>query len=257
MKFGALTCVACTSRYTAYVQDVIGRRTGKKYPQYCCLDCLSFFHKSLYRETDEQKKADFDALFTWRDLHTKLQSQLFLELKTKMPHIQTLCEVGHGAGLFLRAARDYGVSGFGFEVNPWCHRFAKEEVGLSVELGMFDNNHKATYDLICSIMVFEHLEDPRSLFEVMRSKLKPDGAIYLSVPFIHRNEWPYLWTAGTTPGNSPPDIFYDNDVHITHFSVEGMRRMGMSLGARSTEYFISKDVAQHSPGAYHGMLFRF
>jgi SAM-dependent methyltransferase len=221
------------------------------------MDCQSFFHVSGYVESDEQKELDQEKLFNWRDIHQPLQSQLFLEIMTRLPHMQTVCDVGHGAGFFLQAVRDYGREGYGFEVNQRCHDYAKNELGLDVELGMFGPEHPHRYDLISSIMVFEHLEQPRKLFQTMRDHLNPDGAIYLSVPFIHRNEWPYLWTAGTKPGNAPPDVFYDNDVHITHFSVEGMRRMGLSLGARHADYFVSKDTAQHSPGAYHGVLFRF
>lgn len=257
MTLGALHCPACDSRYTLLVQDVIGRRTKNKYPQHFCMDCRSFFHRSDYREDSEQQRLDFDMLFAWRELHQQLQSQLFMEIKTKLPWIRSVCEVGHGVGLFLRAVRDYGGEGYGFEVNPLCHDFAANESGLSVELGLFGPGHQRTYDLIASIMVFEHLEKPRELFATMRDKLNPDGAIYLSVPFVERHEWPYLWTAGTSPGDTPPDVFYDNDVHITHFSIEGMKRMGLSLGARSAEYFVSQDVAQRSPGAYRGVLFRF
>lgn len=250
-------CPVCASRYTVFVQDVVGRRTGRCYPQLVCLDCRSFFHRSNYRETDEQKGFDFQFLFNEREAHDKLQNQLFLELKARLPHIRTVCEVGHGLGLFLKAVRDYGCYGYGFEVNGLCHDFAREQLALSCELGFFGSDHSATYDLIASIMVFEHLENPRELFSIMRSKLNPDGAIYLSVPFIHRHEWPYLWTAAATAGSAPPDIFYDNDVHITHFSVEGMRQMGFGLGARYADYFVSQDTAHRSPGAYHGVLFRF
>ncbi len=250
-------CPACASRYSAYVQDVIGRRTQLHYPQFVCLDCHTFHHRSAYRETDEQKRFDFEFLFNERDHHDKLQNQLFLEIKTRVPHIRTVCEVGHGLGLFLKAARDYGCDGYGFEVNALCHEFARDQLGLSCELGLFGPEHDRRYDLIASVMVFEHLEAPRDLFAAMRDHLNPDGAIYLSVPFIHRNEWPYLWTAGTGPGEMPPDVFYDNDVHITHFSVDGMKAMGLGLGARFADQFVSVDTAHRSPGAYHGVLFRF
>ena len=250
-------CPACASIYSLHTQDVLGRRTGSLYPQYFCMDCRSFFHRSGYRETDEQKAADFEFLFGHRDNHYKIQSQLFLELKTRLPWMRTMCEVGHGLGLFLKAAGDYGIEGRGFEVNRTCHDFAVHELGVASELGYFGMDHPCRYDLIASIMVFEHLETPRELFAAMRDKLNPDGAIYLSVPFVGRHEWRYLWTAGTTPGPAPPDVFYDNDVHITHFSVEGMRRMGLGLGARTADYFVSRDTAHHSPGAYHGVLFQF
>ena len=221
------------------------------------MDCHSFFHRSAYRETAQQKQDDFDFLFTYRENHRALQSQLFLELKTRLPSVRTVCEVGHGLGLFLKGVQDYGCEGYGFEVSQPCHEFARNELGVSCELGLFGEDHARTYDLFVSIMVFEHLETPRDLFATMRSKLNRDGAIYLSVPFVERRDWPYLWTAGTTPGRMPPDVFYDNDVHITHFSIEGLRRMGLSLGARTAEYFVSQDVVDRSPGSYQGVLFQF
>lgn len=252
-----LPCPACNSSYTLYVQDVLGRRTNARYPQYFCMDCHSFFHRSGYRETDEQKAMDYEFLFSYREAHAKLQSQLFLEIKTRLPWIRTVCEVGHGLGLFLRAAKDFGCDGYGFEVSQPCHDFATHQLGLSCELGLFDAGHNRSYDLIASIMVFEHLEQPRDLFATMRDKLSPDGAIYLSVPFVERRDWPYLWTAGTAPGVAPPDVFYDNDVHITHFSIEGLRRMGLGLGARTADYFVSADTVDRSPGSYQGVLFQF
>ena len=251
------SCPVCAGCYTAHVQDVLGRRSGERYAQWACLDCLSFCHRSGYQETDQQKIFDFQFLFDQREHHDKLQNQLFLELKTRVPHVVTCCEIGHGLGLFLKAVRDYGCDGHGFEVNRLCHEFARDQLNLSCELGLFDASHPRHYDLIVSIMVFEHLETPRELFITMRDKLNRDGAIYLCVPFIHRHEWPFLWTADTAPANAPPDVFYDNDVHITHFSVEGMRRMGLGLGAHQADYFVSKDTAHLSPGAYHGVLFRF
>ncbi len=251
-------CPACASRYTIFVQDTRGRRTGAAIPQFVCLECRSFFNPSGYQETDEQQKLDYDFLVNDTQIHAANQSQLFLELITRAPHVQSVCEVGHGLGWLLRSVRDYGRVGLGFEVNPYCHDFAKgPRQQLDVVLGRFDASHASTYDLIASIMVFEHLEQPRDLFSLMRDRLNPDGLIYLSVPFVERRDWTYLWTASSNPAGSPPDVFYDNDVHITHYSVEGMRQMGLSLGARSAEYFVSQDVYLKSPGSYAGVLFRF
>jgi SAM-dependent methyltransferase len=250
-------CRICESPYTLYVQDVIGRRTQRKYPQTFCMDCNSFFHTSGYVETQEQHLADFEELISQLDNHAATQSQLVLELCTKRPHTRTVAEIGHGSGLFLRACEDYGRSALGFEVNPYCHEYAVKELGVNSILGLFDETHTAKYDLIAANQVFEHLENPRELFAEMVRHLLPDGAIYLGVPFILRSQWPFLLTAGTNPGTAMPDPFFDNDVHITHFSVEGMRQMGVAMGARSAEYFVSQDVYFRSPGAYHGFLFTF
>ena len=73
---------------------------------------------------------------------------------------------------------------FVFEVNPYCYDHAKNTLGLDCALGIFNESHNRTYDLIASVMVFEHLENPRNLFKLMVSRLNKDGAIFLSVPFF-------------------------------------------------------------------------
>jgi len=236
---------------------VLGRRTGIHHPQFVCLDCHSFFHRSGYKETEIQQKKDFEFLLSHRDHHTAILGQLCLEIITRVPGAKTYCEVGYGAGILMKSFQNFGLKTYGFEVNPYCYEFASKELGLACELGIFDESHSETYDIIASCMVFEHLEQPRKIFEIMKSKLNRDGAIYLSVPFIHRSDWRYLWSADTDPGPAPPDIFYDNDVHITHFSVEGMKRMGLGLGARDAQYWVSQDIWDKSPGSYHGILFQF
>lgn len=250
-------CPVCDSAYTLFVQSVLGRRTGDLIPQFCCLDCRSFFNPSGYKESIERQALDFEYLSSQSDPHIAILHQLALEIKTRVQHAKTYCEIGFGAGYLMQGMSNYGLDVYGFEVNPYCYQHASGTLGLPCENGLFDESHDRTYDLIASCMVFEHLERPRDLFAAMKSRLNADGAIYISVPFIHRTDWPYLWSAERSPGDCPPDIFYDNDVHITHFSVDGMKMMGQQFGARSSEYWVSTDVYYKSPGSYHGVLFRF
>lgn len=254
----APSCPICESAYTLYVQDVFGKRTRLFYPQYFCMDCRSFFHRSSYYETQEQKKEDFNFLLLQRENHAVIEAQLVLELVTKLPGTKTVLEIGHGTGFFLKACKDYKLEARGFEVNEYCHKFAIENLGVDSQLGLLDASHSSKYDLVVAVQVFEHIEYPRDLFKLMRDKLNPDGAIYLSVPFVERNQWKFLWTAHNDTTDRPAaDVFFDNDVHITHFSISGMKKMGLGLGARSAEYFVSKDVFHNSPGAYQGVLFSF
>lgn len=253
-----LNCRICDSIYTLRVQDVFGARTGRQHEQRFCMDCRSFFHTSGYSETEEQKRMDFEFLFNDRENHTALQGQLALELITRNPGTRSVLEVGHGIGLLLKAFGNFGVPATGFEINPYCHKFAVEHLGVESRLGLFDDNHGQKYDLIVALQVFEHLENPRELFKVMTKHLNKDGAIYISVPFIERHQWKFLWTADIQiDQRHPADIFADNDVHITGFSIEGMKKMGLSMGARIADYFVSKDVYHKSPGAYQGVLFQF
>ena len=250
-------CPVCNSTYTVAVQQVVGHRTGAAYLQFFCMDCRSFFHRTGYIESEQQKASDFNELFQQRENHGALQSQLLLELITRVPGTRSVLEVGHGVGLLLRACHDYGLAAVGFEVNESCHKFAKNELHVDSRLGFFDDSHGQKYDLIVALQVFEHLEQPRELFDLMRRHLNPDGAIYLSVPFVERNQWRFLWDANKLNPKHPADVFQHNDVHITNFSVDGMKQMGLGMGARIADYFVSKDVFANSPGAYQGVLFHF
>jgi SAM-dependent methyltransferase len=252
------SCPVCASDYTLYVQEVYGQRSMTKFPQFHCMDCKSFFNFSGYRETDGQKEVDFEYLRDRQAHISKLQNELALEILSRAPGVSTCCEIGFGTGLFLKACTYFGVREYGFEVNPYSARYAREVVGVNCEEGLFTESHEGRYDMIAAIGVFEHIENPRGLFATMASHLNRDGVIYINVPFVERAHWRYLWMADEAGSKQPPDPFYDNDVHIIHYSVAGLMRMGQNLGARSSEYFVSRDVVDNSAGgAYPGVLFRF
>ncbi|MEJ6739577.1 MAG: methyltransferase domain-containing protein, partial [Actinomycetota bacterium] len=65
----------------------------------------------------------------------------------------------------------------GLEVNPYCHAWATDFVGVSSELALLNETEDQTFDLIVAIHVFEHLYDPRKLFKDMISRVNADGAI--------------------------------------------------------------------------------
>jgi SAM-dependent methyltransferase len=249
-------CPACGSPYSIFLQDVLGNRTKSKIPQFICLDCHSLNNKSGYRESDEQKRFDAEYLIKRADHIRRQQGQLVLEIIDRLPGLKKVCEVGCGAGFFLNACHDFGLSAVGFDVNSHAIAYARDVLGVDARNELLTTDHTERYDLLAAIGVFEHLEEPREVFALMRSKLNKDGCIYLNVPFFERNHWRFMDTASDNPGNFP-DPFYDNDVHIVHFSIEGMMRMGRDYGARRADYFVSKDVVDNSPGAYPGVLFQF
>ncbi len=132
---GKYQCPACASSYTVYVQDVLGNRTRKKFPQHVCLDCKTFFHRSGYREDDAVQKSDFDFLVRERENHISINAQLVLELKTKLPHTKSVLEIGYGMGWFMKSWRDFGVmDAYGFEVNPYCYEHASKTLGWIANL---------------------------------------------------------------------------------------------------------------------------
>lgn len=250
-------CPVCDSIFVVFMHDVIGNRTGNKIPQYYCMDCHSFFNFSGYVEDEKQKKADFEYLLPLQDHISRNQAQLLLEILDRAPGIKTVCEVGSGTGLFLKNCHYYRLDAVGFEVNPFASQYARDVIEVDCRDEILTADHEGRYDLIAAIGVFEHLENPRGLFRTLTQLLNPNGCIYLNVPFVERKHWRFLHNASVAVPEGPPDPFYDNDVHIIHFSIEGLMTMGRQLGARACEYFVSKDVVEAAPGAYPGVLFRF
>lgn len=253
----AVLCPVCQSRYTLETQLVVGRRTGSRYMQRYCMDCSSFFHESRYREDEARQEEDFRILEHDSGKHYKLMGELVLQLVTRRPAVSSVLEVGHGCGQFMRACADFGRSVVGVEVNPYCVQFVRDHLGLDSRLGLLSEVPDTGFDMVVAIHVFEHLHHPRDLFVEAVARLNPGGSIFISVPFVGRELWPFLWSAGQCPGDSPPDPFFDNDVHVTHFSVRGLTELGLSLGARQSEFIVARDVVDLSPGSYAGVLFDF
>lgn len=251
-------CPVCESHFTLYVQDVIGRRTRSKISQYVCLDCRSFTNRGNYKEDDHQLKLDLSYLIDRQNHIAKIQDQLMKEIYCRLHGISSVCEIGCGTGLFLKAAQHLNLMGHGFELNPYAAEYAQNVIKVSCEVGLLSKCHQARYDLMAAIGVMEHLDRPRDLFREMMDHMNPDGAIYINVPFVEREHWRFLWDADRDIPDGPPNPFYDNDVHITHFSIGGLKKLGLSMGARRAEYFVSQDSATGSPGgAYPGVLFYF
>jgi SAM-dependent methyltransferase len=94
-----------------------------------------------------------------------------------------MLDVGCWTGSFLVAARDRGWSVSGIEPSRWAAARA-EARGVDVvesELGAADRSSDR-YQAIVMCDVLEHLGDPGTALEVVRSMLDPHGVLYLTVP---------------------------------------------------------------------------
>jgi len=65
--------------------------------------------------------------------------------------------------------------------------------------------------------------------DMVTACLQNDAALFLAVPFLDRNRWRFLHIDDPKAEGSP---FFDQDVHVSHFSSIGMeivlRQFGMS-----------------------------
>jgi SAM-dependent methyltransferase len=87
----------------------------------------------------------------------------------------------------LAAARDLGYEVYGLDLNQYAVQKAKEVYKLeNVFCGTFSDflvqNPGKRFDVVTLFEVLEHIDDPVGLMDQVRSVLKPDGFIALSVP---------------------------------------------------------------------------
>lgn len=103
-----------------------------------------------------------------------------------------LLEVGCGRGYFLRAAERSVAHAEGIELNreAIANKVATSTVH-AVPLEEFADAHPASFDVVCTFQVLEHVPDPARYLADCHRLLKPGGLMVFSVPnhdyVIHRD----------------------------------------------------------------------
>lgn len=97
-----------------------------------------------------------------------------------------LLDFGAGWGFFLAEARDAGWDTTGVEPLPGHALYAREELGLDVRPDVLrpDTFPSESFDVVTSLQVFEHLDDPAGELAKIVGVLKPGGLLVLEVPSI-------------------------------------------------------------------------
>jgi len=115
-----------------------------------------------------------------------------IERVVRPPRDARILELGAGTGHNLAMLSRFGQVEAS-ELDPVARDLAGERLGRPVveaalpDLSMFP---EATYDLIALLDVLEHVTDDRATLEAIRERLKPGGALLLTVPIN-----PWMWSA--------------------------------------------------------------
>ena len=97
-----------------------------------------------------------------------------------------LLDFGAGWGFFLSAARDRGWDVSGIEPTPGHALYAREELGLDVrpEYLREDTFEPESFDVVTSLQVFEHVDEPLAELAKIHRVLKPGGLLVMEIPSI-------------------------------------------------------------------------
>ena len=138
-----------------------------------------------------EQMAQLDQRHWWFTARRRILAGL-IERVVQPPKGARILELGAGTGHNLSMLSRFGEVEAS-ELDPIARKLASERFGREVkeaalpDLSMFPAN---SYDLIALLDVLEHVPDDKGSLEAIKTRLKPGGALLLTVP---ANPW--MWTA--------------------------------------------------------------
>jgi SAM-dependent methyltransferase len=127
-----------------------------------------------------------------------------------------LLDFGCGSGQLLRRFRHYGFAVDGYDVDPQAIQFARKYARRVYSGDVFRVPFEGPYDVILMNQVLEHLHDPLRVLTHLRSSLKPEGQLIISVPNAACVDFFMLGDAWT--GFQAP-------IHTFHFHQRSLHRL--------------------------------
>jgi len=138
-----------------------------------------------------EQMAELDQRHWWFTARRRILDGL-IERVARPPKDARILELGAGTGHNLAMLSRFGKVEAS-ELDPIARKLASERLGREVEeaalpdLSMFPTD---SYDLIALLDVLEHVPDDRASLAAIMTRLKPGGALLLTVP---ANPW--MWSA--------------------------------------------------------------
>jgi 2-polyprenyl-3-methyl-5-hydroxy-6-metoxy-1,4-benzoquinol methylase len=196
---GEVSNVICTS--CGFVFNETGARHN-----------VSTFYSNSYKLMELSSEAEFKFYSKYDSIPYSDWRLHVLTNNIPLKNRGSILDIGCGKGNFLlQFSKNFSNwSLYGIEASKNALMFAKEKLpNVHLHEGLFEKNvYDKKFDLIVTLGVVEHLEDPNSFLARAISCLKEDGVIFLDVPNFKLN---------------PADLFvYD---HLNHFTRETLTNL--------------------------------
>lgn len=137
---------------------------------------------------------------------------------------RTAFEIGSGPGYLLNCLNEAGIDTRGIDGNPYSRDYFIEKHGKYAEKYVIDpvfSNQYPEIDLLISIEVFEHIEDPglESVFRKIKEQLRPKFVVFSSTPFADPNPgWDIQWGhINLKPTEKWDELFAQNGYSKAHW----------------------------------------
>lgn len=193
-------CPACSGESRVYLQGLYDDRFA--YPeQFDLLECVECKHKFLDGSfTDEMLQKLYTDYYPRSDIKIEDFRPLTYEKGFKswlkgekrayslVPENVRILDIGCGFGETLAYHKNRNCDVYGCEADQNVKKVA-DEFGYNIHLGLFDPNQyqEKFFDYITMDQVLEHSTDPKKILSDIRTVLKDDGKLIITIP--NANGW--------------------------------------------------------------------
>ncbi len=175
--------VATRSRDGGELRNVISLASGIVYVDPLPVEDLATFYREEYRVSYKQT-------ITPKPKHILRAARVCRDRLRHSGHVvkagMRCLDIGAGGGEWVYYMKTLGCESFGIEPNHGYGTFAKDNYGVDVLLGMYQESAfpQASFDVLSLFQVLEHLADPVDDLRRMSAYLKPGGLFLIEVPDI-------------------------------------------------------------------------
>ena len=207
------------------LRTVICKNCGLVWSDPFPIDTTEYYQKNyriLYKGTYSPKiKHIYRAANVAIERYKRLEAHLAGKKK--------VLEIGSGGGEFSYLLTKKGFDVSAIEPNEGYGNYSKEQYGLNVQIGFAQNLEFAaeTFDFITMSHVLEHVDNPTTMLEKLRTWLKPNGILALEVPNVE------------AVCQSPKSTFHT--AHLFNFNPETLALLAEKTGFSVVQSVLSED----------------
>jgi len=181
-----MVCKFCNSLSVTIKRDIRSPYNGEKYHLYFCADCKSHvfdatqFEVSLKELYDDfsTSRGNFPEEFS---ASKKWKTQLKIIEKLFPQPVASILDVGCRTGDFLMHFNP-GIKREGIELSDHFAETARKR-GLTIYNDYLENvDFSATYDVVSSFAILEHLENPLVFLDKLSRIINPFGLLVVLIP---------------------------------------------------------------------------
>lgn len=190
-------------------------------------------YSKLYYQDESTRSKNYQESYNEKEIqHIELLNQLyFYSINKFRPAFEKnpgiLLEVGAGEGFTLNKAKSLGWEIQGIDFSDFAIKKFNPDIQKSIDFGdAYEvlakyKKYGKKFDVCIVFNVLEHVTDPRELLNTLRSLLKENGIILITVP----NDFSALQIKALELGHLKEEFWVVPPVHLHYFNTKNLPKL--------------------------------